>query len=313
MNIKRSRLLSAGMLSISAILASSQAQSSEHNVSSASIAPTQTITLAGALRAIDAAKAEAARLHVGGVIAVVDQGGNLVALERIDSTFAAGANISIGKARTAAIFKKPTRAFEEIIAKGRTAMTALPDFTPLQGGVPIVVGGEVIGAIGVSGASSAQQDEELAIIAANAVDSPSDSGESRQAAGTMPMSAEVTYLSAEEVNSAFSVGRPLLENNEFKIHASRRERPGQAEVHLDETDIVYVVSGSAEFVTGGTVVNGATTAPGEIRGDSIVNGNTQILNAGDVVVVPAGIPHWFKDLSGGQPFTYFVVKPITSH
>src|ERR1043166_6904927 len=72
----------------------------------------------------------------------VDDGVNLRALDRVNATFAAGANISIGKARTAALFQKPTRVFEEIIAKGRTAMVALNDFTPLQGGVPIVVDGQ---------------------------------------------------------------------------------------------------------------------------------------------------------------------------
>jgi glc operon protein GlcG len=105
----------------------------------------------------------------GAAIAVVDDGGNLVAVERLDNTFAAGANISIGKARTAALFKRPTKVFEDIINKGRTTMVALSDFTPLQGGVPIVIDGQVIGAIGVSGAASAQQDEELAIAGANAL------------------------------------------------------------------------------------------------------------------------------------------------
>src|SRR5690242_12918049 len=106
----------------------------------AQVAEKKTLTLDGAKRVITAA-VDYARHHSapGGVIAVVDDGGNLMALERLDGTFAAGANISIGKARTAVLFKKPTRVFEEIIKNGRTAMTALPDsfFTPLQGGVPI--------------------------------------------------------------------------------------------------------------------------------------------------------------------------------
>ena len=128
------------------------------------------LTLAGAKQVIAAAVAEAKTKNApGGAIAVVDDGGNLVAVERLDNTFAAGANISIGKARTAALFKKPTRFFEETINKGRTAMTALSDFTPLQGGIPIVVDGEIVGAIGVSGAATAQQDEELAIAGANAL------------------------------------------------------------------------------------------------------------------------------------------------
>ncbi len=132
------------------------------------VATKKALTLEGAKKAIAAAVAEAKKNNTTGVIAVVDDGGNLMALERIDGTFAAGANISIGKARTAVLFKKPTRVFEEIIGKGRTAMVAV-DFTPLQGGVPIVVDGQVVGGIGVSGAASAQQDEELAIAGANAV------------------------------------------------------------------------------------------------------------------------------------------------
>src|SRR5512142_1250627 len=138
----------------------------------AEVVERKTLTLDGAQRAIAAAVAQAHKNHAGGVIAVVDDGGNLMALERVDGTFAAGANISIGKARTAALFQKPTRAFEELIGKGRTAMVALNDFTPLQGGVPIVIDGRIVGAVGVSGAANAQQDEELAMVAAAAVSNP---------------------------------------------------------------------------------------------------------------------------------------------
>lgn len=142
----------------------------------AQVADKKGLTLEGAKKVIAAAVAEAKQKHApGGVIAVVDEGGNLVALERLDGTFAAGASISIGKARTAALFNKPTKFFEDIINKGRTAMTALTDFTPLQGGIPIVVSGQLIGAVGVSGAASAQQDEELAIAGANALTTSSTS------------------------------------------------------------------------------------------------------------------------------------------
>jgi glc operon protein GlcG len=126
------------------------------------------MTLEAARIIIAAAVAEAKDKNApGAAIAVVDEGGHVVALERLDNTFAAGASISVGKARTAALFKRPTKFFEDIINKGRTAMATLPDFTPLQGGVPIIVDGEIIGAIGVSGAASAQQDEELAMAGAN--------------------------------------------------------------------------------------------------------------------------------------------------
>ena len=118
----------------------------------------ETLTLQGAERVIASARAEAQKLQApGGVIAVVDDGGNLMALERLDGTFAAGANISIGKARTAVLFKKPTRFFEELVnsnGKGRTVMAALNDFTPLIGGIPVTVDGQIVGGVGVSGAAS---------------------------------------------------------------------------------------------------------------------------------------------------------------
>src|SRR5205809_5587542 len=140
------------------------------NLVTAQTVEKKTLTLKGAESVIAAAKAEAQKLQApGGVIAVVDDDGNLMALERRDGTFAAGANISIGKARTAVLFKRPTKAFEDIIKNGRTAMVALADgfFTPLQGGIPIMVDGQIVGGVGVSGAASAQQDEELAIAGAN--------------------------------------------------------------------------------------------------------------------------------------------------
>src|SRR5215204_3744694 len=105
---------------------------------SAQIADKKSLTLEGARSVIAAAKEYARKNNApGGVIAVVDDGGNLVALERLDGTFSAGANISIGKAKTAVMFKRPTKVFEDVIKNGRTAMVALPDFTPLQGGIPI--------------------------------------------------------------------------------------------------------------------------------------------------------------------------------
>src|SRR6516225_6329460 len=120
-------------------------------MSRAQVTEKKALTLEGARKVITAAEAYAKQNNApGGVIAIVDDGGNLMALERLDGTFAAGANISIGKARTAVLFKKPTRFFEELINKGRTAMVALDGFTPLQGGVPISVDGQIVGAVGVS-------------------------------------------------------------------------------------------------------------------------------------------------------------------
>jgi uncharacterized protein GlcG (DUF336 family)/mannose-6-phosphate isomerase-like protein (cupin superfamily) len=250
------------------------------------------LTLDGAHKVIAGATAQAARNKSGGVIAVVDDGGNLMALERLDGTFAAGANISIGKARTAALFKKPTKFFEDVIAKGRTSMVALNDFTPLQGGVPLVVDGQIIGAVGVSGAASAQQDEELAIAGANALNAGANA---------------VTYFQKEKVDAAFAKGAVLFnDSDKYMVHASRREQPGVAEIHTKDADIIYVLEGTSTFVTGGTALAPAATAPDEIRGKKIEGGDTRQIAKGDVIIVPAGVPHWFKEVT--NPFLYYVVK-----
>ena len=263
----------------------------------------KTLNLQGAEQVIAAAKAEAQRLQApGGVIAVVDDGGNLMALERLDGTFAAGAHISIGKARTAVMFKKPTRFFEELInssGKGRTAMTAVEDFTPLIGGIPIMVDGQIVGGVGVSGAASAQQDEELAIAGSKAF-------ETSTASGDVPA---VSYFEKSKVDAAFAKGAVLFDGSDgrnYMVHASRREQPGQAEVHTKDADIIYVLQGTATFITGGEAVDGKTTAPDEIRGTSIRGGETRKISKGDVIIVPRGVPHQFLEVT--NPFLYYVVK-----
>src|SRR5258708_2405953 len=133
----------------------------------AQTAEKKTLTLQGAERVIAAAKAEAQKLQApGGVIAVEDAGGNRMAWEGLEGTFSAGANTPRGKAKTAVMFKKPTRFFEELInssGKGRTVMTALENFTPLIGGIPIIVGRQNVGGAGVCGGSRGDQDEALAL------------------------------------------------------------------------------------------------------------------------------------------------------
>jgi glc operon protein GlcG len=178
-------------------------------------------------------------------------------------------------------------------------MVALSDFTPLQGGIPIIVDEQVIGAVGVSGAASAKQDEELAIAGANALTSSSTST-------TTSANSAITYFDKDKVAAAFAKGIPLIEVNNYKVHASRREAPGMAEVHNLDTDIIYVLEGSATLVTGGTVVDGKTTALNEIRGKEISGGDTRKLIKGDVMIVPAGTPHWFKEVNA--PLLYYVVK-----
>lgn len=264
----------------------------------------KTLTLDGAERVIAAAKVKAQQVRApGGVIAVVDAGGNLMALARLDGTFAAGANISIGKARTAVLFQKPTKVFEDIINKGRTAMAALPDsfFTPLQGGIPVVVDGQIIGGVGVSGASSAAQDEELAIAGAEAAKSFGSDG-------AMTSTLPVSYFPKKDVDDGFAKGAVLFDGNgrNYMVHASRREAPGVVEVHTKDTDILYVLKGSATIVTGGTIVDGKPIAADEIRGREITGGETRKLLSGDAMIIPNGVPHWFKETQG--PFLYYVVK-----
>lgn len=112
--------------------------------------------LQDAKRLAEAAEAEALRNAWSVVIAIVDDGGHLVFLQRMDGTQAASSDIAIHKARTAALFKRPTKALEEIVASGRVVMLNLPGLTPVEGGVPIVYRGDIVGAIGVSGVQSFQ-------------------------------------------------------------------------------------------------------------------------------------------------------------
>jgi glc operon protein GlcG len=259
------------------------------------------LTIDGAKKVIAGAVAYAKKNNApGGVIAVVDEGGNLMALERLDGTFAAGANISIGKARTAVLFKRPTKAFEDIIKNGRTAMVALPDafFTPLQGGVPITIDGQIVGGVGVSGAASAQQDEELALAGANVF------AEAKVSDNQPP----VLFFDAKQVSTSFSSGAVLLDGTErhYMVHTSRRDKPGLAEIHALDTDIIYVLQGNATLVTGGTAVDAKQTEPNEMRGSRIEGGITRQLSKGEVIIVPNNTPHWFKDVNG--EFLYYTIK-----
>jgi glc operon protein GlcG len=265
------------------------------------VATHQTLTLDGAKTVASAASAEARRLGAGGAIAIVDDGGNLIYIERLENTFAAATTVAVEKARTAATFRKPTRDFENAIAKGRVSLVAVSAMTPLQGGVPIVVGGQIVGAVGVSGAMSAQQDDEIATLASTALSA--SAAPAPTAATAMDA---VTFIPATKTAAAFAKGQPLIETGAYKVHASRREQPGGAEVHTRDTDVIHVLEGTAVIVTGGTVVDGKTTAMDEVRGARIDGGTPQALAKGDVLIVPNGVPHWFKEVKA--PFLYYVVK-----
>jgi glc operon protein GlcG len=120
------------------------------------------LSLAVARKMVAAAEAEAERNHWRGVVAVVDDGGWIILLERMDHTaLTAGVELAAGKARSAALFKKPTQALEQAINQGRYAAITARGFIEMQGGLPVVVDGEVIGGIGASFATP-DEDEQVA-------------------------------------------------------------------------------------------------------------------------------------------------------
>lgn len=132
--------------------------------------PTKSVlTLGVAKAAAEAAESEAHRRGTTVVVVVVDDAGHVLVLHRLDDTQVASVEVGIGKARTAAIFRRPSKVFEDQIREGRVAALALPGATPLQGGIPLVHDGRVIGAIGVSG-NTPQQDEEIAKVGASAAE-----------------------------------------------------------------------------------------------------------------------------------------------
>ncbi len=156
------RIIVAGVLTISAAVAT--AQDSEPLALDKKV-----LSLAAARKIVAAAEAEAKARGLGVVIVVVDDAGNIIELTRMDSAQVASVNVGIGKARTAAIYRRPSRVFEEQIKNGRIAALALSDATPLQGGVPVLIEGRVVGAVGVSG-DSPQADEEIAFAGAKAIE-----------------------------------------------------------------------------------------------------------------------------------------------
>jgi mannose-6-phosphate isomerase-like protein (cupin superfamily) len=117
----------------------------------------------------------------------------------------------------------------------------------------------------------------------------------------------VTYIPHEKVDATFARGGgPMLQTNNYKVMVSRRGGPGAVEIHEKDTDVFYIVDGTATFITGGKA-NGVTQkSPGEFGAKEIVGGEVHQLAKGDVIVIPNGVPHWFTKTS--VPFLYFVVK-----
>ena len=121
-----------------------------------------------------------------------------------------------------------------------------------------------------------------------------------------PALATSVHIDHEKLD--WAKGGSLLSNTEFKVATSRRDKPGKVEIHEHDTDIFHIISGSAEFVTGGTVVDLKTGKNGESSGTEITGGETHHLTKGDVMIVPRGVPHWFKSVQG--EILYYVVKVV---
>jgi uncharacterized protein GlcG (DUF336 family) len=151
--MKRSLLFAAAAVVLSALSAS--AQTMNYGTS---------ITLDAAKKVAAPAVAEAVKNKLTMVIAIVDIAGDLVYLERMDDTQVGSVNVAIGKARSAARFKRPTKAFQDALAAGGEGLRilALEGAFPVDGGVPLVAGGKIVGAIGVSGGTSAQDGQVAA-------------------------------------------------------------------------------------------------------------------------------------------------------
>ena len=121
-------------------------------------------------------------------------------------------------------------------------------------------------------------------------------------------SAETTYVGHDKVAGALAKGGPLVTANDLLVSGSHRTGPGQVEVHDKETDVFYVTEGEATFVTGGKMIGGKATKAGQHIGTNIEGGQTHHLSKGDVMVIPAGTPHWFKEVP--KSVSYYVVKVL---
>jgi quercetin dioxygenase-like cupin family protein len=118
----------------------------------------------------------------------------------------------------------------------------------------------------------------------------------------------VTYVPADKAGPAVIKGGALAKGEGYTVSGVHRDKAGQVEVHEKETDIFYITDGAATFVTGGTMVGGKTTKTGQWLGTDIQGGETHHLSKGDVITIPAGMPHWFKEVPSSV--SYYMVKVI---
>jgi glc operon protein GlcG len=262
-----------------------------------STAEVPALTYEGARLAAEAVGAEAERRGVHPVVSAVDAGGALTYLVRPDSAQVASVEVTTDKARTAAIYRRPSKDFEDQASGGRPSALHLARAVPLQGGVPLTFAGEVVGAVGVSGATSADEDQELALIGAEAFAAAAGSNGSANGAAFFP---------SDAVRQKFETGGLLLDTQRYKLDAGRREAPGEVEYHERVVDVMHVVEGRATVVTGGEMREPREVGPGELRAAGVEGGTTHELREGDVLAIPNGVPHQFLQVS--DPFLYFVVK-----
>ena len=117
-----------------------------------------------------------------------------------------------------------------------------------------------------------------------------------------------TYIGHDKVADALAKGGSLTATKDYTVSGSHRTAAGQVEVHEKETDILYIVDGEATFVTGGKMVGGKMSKAGQWLGSDITGGETHHLTKGDVITIPAGMPHWFKEVP--KSVSYFVVKVL---
>ena len=127
-------------------------------------------------------------------------------------------------------------------------------------------------------------------------------------AGAQHDSSGVVHVDPEKVAAALAKGGPLVTRPDLLVSGSHREKAGQVEVHDKETDVLYILDGEATFAYGGQMVGGKVSQPGQWLGSDITGGQTRHIAKGDVFVVPAGIPHWFKEVP--KSVSYFVVKVL---
>jgi mannose-6-phosphate isomerase-like protein (cupin superfamily) len=118
----------------------------------------------------------------------------------------------------------------------------------------------------------------------------------------------VLFFDHTKTAEVFAKGGPLVTAPDMIVQGSHRDAAGQVEVHDKETDIIYVIDGAATFVTGGTMVGGKVSRPGQWLGTDITGGDTRQLVKGDMIIVPAGTPHWFKQVPSSV--SYYVVKVV---